>query len=153
MYTDYPPVDSTFRICRYNRSSPHTFISCCDCYKNCDWGQLNCNDDENNRHTCQVNTSRLGLYQFMIITNNYPCYFNIGDPIDVNDINNPSSSHSDHQTILYILIYSLAGLLALILSVSTGYCVRRHYMRRPHATNVGKLRMYVLNVYSIDVPK
>ena len=140
MYTDYQK-DSTFRVCRYNRSSPYTLISCCYCDKSCEWGVLFCHT-ESDHPSCHLNTSQLGLYQFQIYTINYPCYFNIGYPIDVNDINNlSSSSHSSDESLLHILIYSLVGLLTLLLLVGTGYCARKRF-KRPHA-NVGKLCIVV----------
>ena len=149
LYTHYQK-ESTFRACRYNRSSPHTLISCCNCDDSCEWGDLHCPDSGS--PSCLLNTSHTGLYQFQIYTLNYPCFFNIGDPIDVNDIDNSSSSsHKSNDLILYIVISFLVGLLAIILLIGTGYCAYEHYRKqqRPQTPRVGKLCTYIF-VY-IDV--
>ena len=150
MHTDYQ-VESTFRVCRYNRSSPNTLISCCYCGTSCKWGDLYCHT-ESGGSSCHLNTSHTGLYQFQIYTINYPCFFNIGNRIDVNDINNSSSSHEGDELILYIVISSLGLLLILLVVISTGYCARKHYRKRHTQTpRVGKLCTYLIFVY-IDVP-
>lgn len=148
MYTDYQK-ESTFRVCRYNRSSPYTLISCCSCDKSCEWSDLYC-DTENSSPSCHLNTSYIGLYQFQIYTANYRCFFNIGDLIDVNDINNsPSSSHKNDELILYIVISSLVGLLLVGTGYCTGYYACKRYRRRHPQTctpRVGKLYMYLLDI-------
>ena len=146
MDTVYPGLSAYFNVCRYNRSFPNTLISCCSCYGDCEFGELS-GHTESNYASCQLNTSYSGIYQFKIYTVYiYPCFLNIGDPIEVNDINNSSSS--SHEFIL-ILICSLVGLLVLIiiLLVGTGYCGHKHYTRAHH--HVGKLRMYVLDIYTL----
>ena len=139
MHTDYP-VESTFRVCRYNRSSPNTLISCCYCDSGCEWGDLYSHTESGNS-SCHLNTLHIGLYQFQIHTRNYPCFFNIGERIDVNDIDNSSSSnHKGVELILYIVISFLVALLAIVLLVGTGYYTRFAYKRyRRRHRHAGKL--------------
>ena len=128
--------ESTFRVCRYNRSSPKNLISCCDCYSSfCDWGELySYNDVPDHYYSCKLKTSKVGRYQFQITTRNYPCYFNIGDPIDVND-------SSDH--IVYILVGCFGGLVLLLSVPIIGYCAHKKY-RKYKMRHVGKLLKLML---------
>ena len=128
MYTEYEK-ESTFRVCRYNRSSPNN-LSCCHCHNICDWGELYCYSNEVNKHSCQLTTSQVGQYQFQILTINYPCYFDIGDPIEVESRNHKFDT-------LYILVVSCLGGLVIIILLSAviGYYKYKKYRRR----HVGKL--------------
>jgi len=127
MDSNYLDTFTYFRVCRYNRSS-HTLISCCAYQKYCEWGEFS-DQSEPNHPSCQLNTSQPGLYQFLIMTINYPCYFNIGDPIDVSSIN----YNSDNQFNLnfHILAYALGGLsLILVLGIPVTFCSTRRYYKR-----------------------
>ena len=125
---------SYFQVCLYNRSIPNTLISCCSCYGTCEWGELSGHTDTDTKSvSCQLTTSQPGLYQFQIWTSNYPCFFNIGDPIDVNDINNNSSvSDNQFKFSFQLLSYALGGLcLLLVVGTIVTFCVtRKYYVRR-----------------------
>ena len=122
MDTQYNYPESTFfRVCPYNSS-----CCFCDSKEKCEWGELSGHTDSVRKYvSCQFTTSQPGLYQFQIKTGNYPCFFNIGDPIDVN---NSSSSAHDH-----ILIYSVGGgvgmLLFLVAGIVLTYCIWKRYKR------------------------
>ena len=138
-------VTSFFRVCLYNRSIPTTLISCCSCYSTCEWGELSGHTDADTKSvSCQLTTSQPGLYQFQIQTSNYPCFFNIGDPIDVNDINNNSSvSDNQFKFTFQFLSYVLGGLcLLLVIGIIVTFCgTRKYYVRRQYA-RLGMLSNY-----------
>ena len=112
MYTNYD-AECFFRVCLYNS------LNCCNCDSSvkCKWGKLSGDTNpESGNNSCQFTTSQPDLYQFQIYTNNYPCFFDISEPIDVvND--SPSSSH-DHISPFVISGYCLAGLLFVLLAAA-----------------------------------
>jgi len=132
MDSNYKGLGSNFRLCRYNRSSPELLISCCDCIQpyTCEWGTMNYVDENDNYLMCMVNVSQTGFYQFQIYTRNYPCYLDIGDPIDVDRFSADNSTRS--VPLFHILTYSLGGACAILLlgAVGTFYFTRRHYRGR-----------------------
>ena len=141
----YPGFSAYFNVCRYNRSIPNKLISCCSCYGNCEFGELTGHTDSN-YVTCQLNTSYSGIYQFKIYTNKYPCFLNIGYPIEVNDVNNDSSLHDNHFKLdFHILSYSLGGLcVLLVLGILGTFCVTRRVYKRPRPL-YAQLGMYSIN--------
>ena len=133
MYTIYPnSLNSYFKVCRYNRSSPDTLISCCYCIGECSFGEVSQHTNDDN-FSCQLTTSNSGLYQFKINTFNYPCDINIGYPIEVND------DSSKFKIDFHILAYSLGGLCALlVLGVVGTFCgTRRFYKPRHQYAQIG----------------
>ena len=132
MDTIYPDgLSAYFNVCRYNRSFPNTLISCCSCYGNCEFGEL-AGYTESNYVSCQLNTSYSGIYQFKIYTKNYPCFLNLGHPIEVNDVNNSSLNDNRFKLDFHILSYSLGGLCILLVFgiLATFYVTRRFYKRQ-----------------------
>ena len=130
----YPGSDAYFKVYRYNRSSPDTLISSCYCNgpTPCEFGEL-AGHTEKNYVSCQLNTSYSGLYQFQIYTTTiYPCFLNIGHPIEVNDVDPPTSTKNFKMN-FYILSYSLGGLcVLLVVGILGTFCgTRRFYRRQP----------------------
>ena len=135
MYAVYDQ-QSAFRLCLYNKSTSN---SCCICDSRiqCKWGELSSTGNHGNS-SCQFTTSHPAVYQFQILTSNYPCYFDIGESIDVVDDSLPSS-HDQLKPIL-IVAYGVGGLLVLLLAVALTvimYLVCRLH-QRPQA-RLGKL--------------
>ena len=91
---------------------------------------MNYVDENDNYLMCTVNVSQTGFYQFQIYTTNYPCYLDIGDPIDVDRFSADNSTRS--VPLFHILTYSLGGACAILLlgAVGTFYFTRRHYRGR-----------------------
>ena len=132
MDTHYPDASSAyFQVCRYNSSFPDILVNCCSCYTdNCPFGEVFGNT-EKNYLSCQLNTSYTGVYQFQIkITNHYPCFINIGNPIDVND-NNNDDSNNNFEFNFHILSYSLGGLcLLLVVGILGTFCITKRFYKR-----------------------
>ena len=105
----------SFNVCRYNISSPDQLISCCFCSSlfsdKCTWGTFN-DISSSSHHTCQVNTTYPGKYQFEIYTTSYPCYIKIGDPFFVY-----AKQDSDSTDLGLILGASIPGGVVIIIII------------------------------------
>ena len=141
MDTYYKDKSTYFRVCRYNRSS-HALISCCSCYESCQWGELS-GHSEHNHPSCQLITSQPGLYQFEITTSYYPCYFSIGDPIDVSDVSDANSNHDQAKHIIMYAIIGSGGLSVIIIVLAVIGITLFRYRRHRRQLLLGKLIFYL----------
>ena len=144
MYTIYNYESCDFRVCLYNN-----FNDCCGCESDmkCKWVELSSHTDfDSGNNSCQFTTSQSGLYQFQIYTYNYPCFFDIGEPIDVVD-DSLSSSHDQFSS--HIVTYSVGELFLLVLSsILITYLTyqRRQYQRQQHLHRQARLGKLLLNI-------
>ena len=116
----------------YQQESPYLQVCslttniCCHCQgtdvSNCKFGKLSSSTDNGGDYTsCQLTTSKPDQYQFQVYTYNYPCFYDIGDPIEVDD-DNSNSSEFDFR----MLSYSLGGVsVLLVLGIIGTFCVTR----------------------------
>ena len=135
MDTTYP-VSSFFRVCSL------TTNICCPCQglnmSNCEFGDLSSINDHE-YVSCKLITSQADLYQFQILAYNYPCYFDIGDPIKVND-----DSNSDGEFSFHILSYSLGGVcILLVFGIIGTFCVTRKVYKRRYYARLGVLYLAI----------
>ena len=131
----------------YQQESPYLQVCslttniCCHCQgtdaSNCEFGKLSSSTDNGGDYTsCQLTTSKPDQYQFQVYTYNYPCFYDIGDPIDVvND--SPSSSH-DHIS-PFVISGCLAGLLFVLLAVAYLVHQCRKHQHQQHQRRYARL--------------
>lgn len=134
MYTIYDQRECYFRVCLYNK------LNCCYCDSSvtCKWGELSGNTNpESGNNSCQLTTSQPDLYQFQIHTSNYPCFFDIDEPIDVVD-DSVSSSH-DQISPLIIGGCCLAGFLLAVALFVIVCVVHKHRKHQHQHARLGKL--------------
>lgn len=132
MDTNYQEISAFFRVCYYNKLMGNILISCCSCDGNCEWGDLSIYSNKG-YFFCELTTSQLGQYQFQIFTSNYPCYVDVGDPIDIYHTYSIINVHH----LLYTFASCLGGGLLLVMT-----CLLCNYYIRQHAI-YGKLMMFI----------
>lgn len=126
------------RVCYNNRSSSSSSLSCCccSCSTRCEWGEL-FSHIQKYYISCRLTTSQPGQYQFQIQTLHYRCYFDIGDPINVSQVNSNYSINTTHKfTFSYqLLSYSLGGLCVILVVgiLAAFFFTRMYYKRRRYA--------------------
>ena len=125
MDTIYQQESPIFQVCSL------TTNTCCQCtsVSNCKFGEISNITTERDYGSCQFTTSKPDQYQFQVYTYNYPCFYDIGGPIEVDD-DNSNNSEFDFR----MLSFSLGGVsVFLLLGIIATFCVtRKVYKRRPY---------------------